>query len=101
MFTGNRHVDAIADGLANLDEAEIHELDTIITPRAAQLLTKAFGPEMGLLTAPLTANDPPEERRVAEQELRRMMRDPRYWRDRDPQTMDRISKGFQQLYPES
>lgn len=34
-----------------------------------------------------------------EAELARMMRDPRYWRDRDPSFVSRVTEGFRRLYP--
>jgi len=34
-----------------------------------------------------------------EAELRTLMRDPRYWRDRDPTVIARVTEGFQRLYP--
>ncbi|CAO3399069.1 capsid assembly protein [Azospirillum palustre] len=34
-----------------------------------------------------------------EVELRTLMRDPRYWRDRDPAVIARVTEGFQRLYP--
>lgn len=33
-----------------------------------------------------------------ESRLRRMMEDPRYWRERDPNFINRVLRGFQQLY---
>ena len=36
---------------------------------------------------------------VDEAELTRMMRDPRYWRERDPAFVAQITDGFQRLYP--
>ena len=33
--------------------------------------------------------------------LRRMMRDPRYWRDRDPAFVQQVTDGFRRLYPGS
>lgn len=33
-----------------------------------------------------------------ESELREMMRDPKYWRDRDPETVRKIEQGFKKLY---
>lgn len=35
---------------------------------------------------------------VDEKELQQMMRDPRYWRDKDPAFVDKVSKGFKRLY---
>lgn len=100
MYNGNQPVQVIANGLKSLDPAELAELDQIITPRAAVLLAKAFGPEIGQLLGPLIANDDPKSLAAAEEELRQMMRDPRYWRDRDPQVLDAVSEGFKRLYPE-
>lgn len=34
-----------------------------------------------------------------ESELRTLMRDPRYWRERDPAVIARVTEGFQRLYP--
>lgn len=34
-----------------------------------------------------------------EVELQALMRDPRYWRDRDPAVVSRVTDGFQRLYP--
>lgn len=34
-----------------------------------------------------------------EAELTRMMRDPRYWRERDPAFVAQVTEGFQRLYP--
>jgi hypothetical protein len=36
---------------------------------------------------------------VSEDELRTMMRDPRYWRKRDPDFVARVSEGFRRLFP--
>ncbi|MBK3731998.1 hypothetical protein FBZ83_104227 [Azospirillum brasilense] len=34
-----------------------------------------------------------------EAELQALMRDPRYWRDRDPAVVSRVTDGFRRLYP--
>lgn len=34
----------------------------------------------------------------SEQELREMMNDPRYWKDRDPHFIKQVTEGFQQIY---
>ena len=34
-----------------------------------------------------------------EADLHTLMRDPRYWRDRDPAVVARVTEGFQRLYP--
>jgi hypothetical protein len=36
---------------------------------------------------------------VDEATLTRMMRDPRYWRDRDPAFIAQVTEGFKRLYP--
>jgi hypothetical protein len=36
---------------------------------------------------------------LSEAELKRLMRDPRYWRDHDPALTRRIESGFRHLYP--
>lgn len=112
-------VAVIADGLTRLSRAELQELDRIVTPRAAELFAKAFGPEIRELLGPLAGSDAaaPEsgargESRPAadgapaggdapddEAALRALMRDPRYWRDKDPAVMDRVARGFARLYP--
>lgn len=37
---------------------------------------------------------------LSEDSLRKMMEDPRYWRDKDQAYASKISKGFERLYPE-
>eukprot|EP00752_Nemacystus_decipiens_P013114 g11603.t1 len=97
----------IADGLLALTADERQELDRIITPRAAALLAKAFGQDFYRLLLPLTENDGPDGqpagaaeagRHPDEESLREMMRDPRYWRDKDPAVLEQVSSGFRQLY---
>jgi hypothetical protein len=43
------------------------------------------------------ANGPQSD--VDETALTRMMRDPRYWRERDPAFVSQVTEGFQRLYP--
>ena len=50
--------------------------------------------EPSVLRATGTANSEPDETA-----LTAMMRDPRYWRDRDPALVAKVTKGFQRLYP--
>lgn len=38
---------------------------------------------------------------LSEQSLRKMMEDPRYWRDKDSAYISKISRGFEKLYPEN
>ena len=35
---------------------------------------------------------------VSEKQLREMMNDPRYWKDRDPLFIKEVTEGFQQIY---
>ncbi len=37
---------------------------------------------------------------VSEAQLKEAMRDPRYWRDRDPATVAQVRDGFRRLYPD-
>lgn len=37
----------------------------------------------------------------SEQDLKRMMKDPRYWKERDPSYVARVRRGFASLYPEA
>jgi Phage T7 capsid assembly protein len=36
---------------------------------------------------------------ATEADLRSLMRDPRYWRDRDPALVAKVTEGFKRLYP--
>ncbi|MEQ8602531.1 MAG: hypothetical protein RIB45_04370 [Marivibrio sp.] len=47
--------------------------------------------------APLNEAEPPAT--LSEEQLRRKMRDPRYWRERDPTILRDVSDGFKRLYP--
>lgn len=38
---------------------------------------------------------------LSEGDLKQMMRDPRYWRERDPATVHKVRDGFRKLYPET
>jgi hypothetical protein len=56
----------------------------------------------------MTASEPAALRAAAssgqtpgnEEDLHKMMRDPRYWRDRDPALLAKVTEGFRQLYPD-
>lgn len=37
---------------------------------------------------------------LSEGALRELMRDPRYWREREPATVERVREGFRRLYPD-
>ena len=85
--------------LSNLTDEERKLLEDVITPRSAQLLAKAFGPQFWVLLSPLLEDDSVEDRELAEGELRDLMRDPRYWRDHDGDLVKRVTEGFRRLYP--
>jgi hypothetical protein len=36
---------------------------------------------------------------ITEDTLNEMVRDPRYWRDRDPDFIARVTEGFRRLFP--
>ncbi|WP_135079862.1 hypothetical protein [Terasakiella sp. SH-1] len=36
----------------------------------------------------------------SEDDVRKLMRDPRYWRDRDPMIVEQVRNGFRRLYPD-
>lgn len=38
------------------------------------------------------------EKNLSENDLRRMMRDPKYWRDNDAEYIRKIENGFKKLY---
>ena len=49
---------------------------------------------------PLLGRETGFDGELSEQSLRKMMEDPRYWRDKDTAYINKITKGFQKLYPE-
>ena len=99
---------AIAVALSeNLSQDERTELDDIVTPRVAALFVKAFGPEMSALLSPFTEDDEEGEgyegrsgAKDDEATLRALMRDPRYWREKDAAVVSRVEKGFKALFPQ-
>lgn len=54
---------------------------------------------MGSGGEPGLANGGDTGEALSEQQLRRMMNDPRYWRDHDPALARKVQQGFKQLYP--
>ena len=42
--------------------------------------------------------DKNETQNLTDSDLRRMMRDPKYWRDADPEYIRKIENGFKKLY---
>lgn len=49
---------------------------------------------------PLLSAQIDPEKALTEENLRKMMEDPRYWRDNDKAYIAKITKGFERLYPE-
>lgn len=47
---------------------------------------------------PDVRTDKNEMKILSDEELRRMMRDPKYWRDQDPEYVRKIENGFKKLY---
>lgn len=75
---------AALDGLVK-DADGIKALETI--------LEKAGEPKF------VADNDDTGSSALDENKLREMMKDPRYWRDKDPAFVDKVRKGFEALYP--
>ncbi len=48
---------------------------------------------------PATLASAEAEPGLSETDLHALMRDPRYWRERDPATVAKVTEGFQRLYP--
>lgn len=47
----------------------------------------------------LRGTEPGRPGPAGEDEIKALMRDPKYWRDRDPAMMRKVADGFQRLYP--
>ena len=47
---------------------------------------------------PHIQTDDGQTKNLSETELRRMMKDPKYWRDQDPEYVRKIENGFKKLY---
>ena len=99
-------VPLMAGGLSNLSDGELAELDKIITPRAAQLMGKAFGADIYQILNPLIADEintppsvPAEQQQKISNDVQKLMRDPRYWQNKDPKIIKKVAEGFAQLHP--
>lgn len=57
---------------------------------ALHKMMKAEEPSLQSKAAPVSSTD--------EKELSSMMRDPRYWRDKDPAFVEKVTEGFRKLY---
>lgn len=49
---------------------------------------------------PILGREGSKSEELSEESLRKMMEDPRYWRDKDTNYVNKITKGFERLYPE-
>ena len=49
---------------------------------------------------PMLGKSAEPEGELSEEVLRKMMEDPRYWRDKDKAYINKITQGFEKLYPE-
>ncbi len=47
---------------------------------------------------PTVQTDDEQSKNLTDNDLRRMMRDPKYWRDQDPEYVRKIENGFKKLY---
>jgi hypothetical protein len=47
---------------------------------------------------PTVRTDKTDSANLSDQDLRRMMRDPKYWKERDPEYIRQIESGFRKLY---
>lgn len=79
-------------GRANLSPAVFEALSST----AAGVLALNTMMEKG---EPTLVRSAEPEAGLSEEELRTMMRDPRYWRKRDPDFVARVSDGFRRLFP--
>ncbi|MGI9462167.1 MAG: hypothetical protein ACR2NY_06315 [Alphaproteobacteria bacterium] len=122
----NHPVVVVATALQKLDEKELQDLGQTITPDIARLYEKAFGPAILHVLSSITPsddeiddNDKPsaetddkldsadnddgqklsaDEVAILEKEIRGLMRDPRYWREHDPQQLAKVAQAFEKLY---
>lgn len=102
QYGEDQTVSVIRNGLQRLSPEEIQYLDQVVNEDVRALFVKAFGPAMRDILKPLVENDGAGEGPVpSESELRKKMRDPRYWRDQDSEFIDSVARGFERLYPEN
>ena len=78
-----------------------------LPPAALDGLTTSYDGVVALHRM-MTASEPSALRAAAssgpvpgnEEDLHKMMRDPRYWRDRDPALLAKVTEGFRRMYPD-
>lgn len=97
-FGGTEAWRALADqiktwGSANLSEQVFQTLSTSYDGVVA-MHRMMQAPEPAVLRDGEMAQATPDDAALSQ-----MMRDPRYWRDRDPDLIAKVTEGFQRLYP--
>jgi len=84
----------LAWGKANLSETAFESLSS--TYQGVKHMQKMMDPgEPSLLRDGQGSGGP-----VSEEGLKALMRDPKYWRDHDPATVEQVKRGFETLYPD-
>ncbi|SCA55387.1 conserved hypothetical protein [Candidatus Terasakiella magnetica] len=75
-------------------------------PDALEAMSSSYDGVMSLYDMMTKQEGEPEMGRLhdhqgmrSEEDVRKLMRDPKYWRDRDPATVERVCQGFKSLYP--
>jgi hypothetical protein len=97
-FGGSENWQATAEQLRNWGKANLEPdvYDTLASSSdgvmAMHQMMQAREPRVVHADAPAAATD--------EGQLRRMMQDPRYWRDRDPAFVGEVTRGFERLFRE-
>jgi hypothetical protein len=80
-------------GRANLPDAVFSALS--VTAEGVAAMHRMMGAKEPPLSRETSADSAPDEA-----ELRKMMRDPRYWRSREPDFVKRVTEGFRRLVGE-
>ena len=76
-----------------------------LPPEAFTALSSSFGGVIAMQQMmssgepAILANQGQATSGMSETDLKRMMHDPRYWRDQDPAFIDQVRQGFKTLYP--
>lgn len=92
---------AWATGLKNagkLDDVGMEEIKLLTSHEGGLRLIEQLRVAMGGEQIPANIKGKEMGGAMDEKELQSMMRDPKYWRDKDPAFIDKVTKGFQALY---
>lgn len=68
------------------------------TPEGIFMLHEMMQAHLGAHTIPSGAGTSSNTADMSLERIRKMMRDPRYWRDHDPKFVEKVSAGFARLY---